>query len=788
MPSAFDTDFNDINSTEIVRPLWTLRELGDNEKMLAWQNNAYTAEVNKASKYRELCIKHLSLYKGRFYDDQGAGGKSHFAEASQAGLAVTSQRVSKLVVNHLYALVSQRVSRATRNKPDVAIEPANGEYGDKVSARLTKFWIDYLFYANKFDAALAELKRATCIFGEAYIGVFWDPNAGEPMSEWEGEESQARKEARPPRIAARNAAGEPVMGDTGEPLYIEKVVRTGDVVFKVLTPLNTLVQATGTFKGADYMFYEDYVDSEELKALYPEVADKISDDGAEDGLAKWRTVTGASSGPIAGKVLVRYFYHRPTDFLASGRFVMSTRGAILENKPLPKNQDGLPIVRLTDIDIPNEQRGQSFFIQGKGLNASINDLSSMIRRNAILLSHPRWVVPRGSVVKREALGNDISQIEYAGPTPPSVVAPPPMSQEINAIRQNLRDDLYAVMGVSDIEMGQMPANARSALQLQAADEQADQRSNNDISKYNAVIEGVVEKAINLASAYYEKGDQRLIPVVGRDNQYLLKEFDPSHLTKNYDVRVTNNGSGLKSAKTEMLIQLKQLDQDPANPMIPNNQFMEMLELGKPEQFYDAATVAVKSAEAENESILNQEDVAEPATFEDHITHWNIHMREVQNRGFKVATPPEVQAAMLTHIQATEYLMLLTARKNPAFSIKLAQLQQFPAFFELSMPDRMLLDRARSGNPLTLMEISMIYDQGMPPQPGMGGAAPPPPGGIGGPPPGPPGMPPPPEGQPTGGAQGAVNRNAPLYNDIAPGQPVPPQPAGPPQNGPPGQGM
>lgn len=756
MPSAFDSDISEMNQAEVIRPLWTIKELDNHDKMLSWQNNAYSGELNRASRYRELCVKHLSLYKGRWYDDQGGSGRSGFAETSQNGLGVSGNRVSKLVVNHLYGLVTQRVSRMTRMKPDVTIEPANSEYSDRVSAKLVKYWVDYLFYTNNIAKLTAEVARAAYIFGEAYLGTFWDAQAGQVMGEWTGEENNARRDARPPRVMVRDDHGEPVLGTEGESLFIEQQVKTGDVVFRVLTPLNTLVESCGSFEEADYMFYEDYVDIDVLRALYPEKADKLSstDDGSDSGIASWRAIAGVTHAPQFGKVLVRYFYHRPTQFLAGGRFVMSTMSAVLENRALPAGQDSLPVARLTDIDIPNEQRGQSFFIQGKAINATINDLSSMIRRNAILTSHPRWVIPRGSIVKKEALGNDITQIEYAGPTAPRIEAPPPMSQEITAIRENLKQDLYGILGVSDVEMGNMPPNVRSALALQAADEQADQRSNNAIAKFNSLIEQTAERAINLASAYYEKGDKRLIPIVGRDNQYLLREFDPSHLTKAYDIRVSS-ASGMpsnKAARTETLLELRKLD--PEGIMIPNNQFMEMLEWGQSEKYYDAATVAVKSAEAENESILNGEEVAEPATFEDHISHWQIHLREVQNRGFKVSTPEEVQAAMIGHIMATEYLMLLTARKNPAYSINLVKLQQFPAFYELSIPDRMLLDRARTGNPLTLVEIDMLYTNGMPPQPGMG-AAPPPAAG--------------------GGEQGPVNRNDPMYSELTPpgGQPVPP---------------
>lgn len=717
MASLFDADISDTPINDRIAPLWTLKNLDDDEEMLEWMNKTYGAEKMQVRKLRETCLKHIAMFRGKFYADIG-NSKSGFAEASHAGLSLGHQKPSKLVVNHLYDLTMQRVSRVTKNKPAVTVNPANSEYKDKVSARIMKFWVDYHLYQNEFDSLDTAAAQTAFICGEAYIASIWDPEAGEVTKEWQEEESAALLESRPPRVQQTDESGNPVIGEDGEPLYIDKPVKTGDVVLQCWTPLDTIIERCGDFKKAKYWFHEEYIDIDELRALYPDKAKKIKPDSEEDDLTKWREFAGYDGGPAAGKVLVRYFRHKPTPFLGSGRFVVSTRSTILVNKPLAKNERGLALARLTDIDVPKRQYGLSFFEHGKRINAAINDLTSMGMRNTKMMAHPRWVVPRGSVIKKEALGNDITIIEFAGPTEPKMVSPPAMNQELMVMRGDLKTDLQQMLGSSDYSRGEVQPNIRSALAMQMMDEQEDQRANSGIAKHANFVRDVIINSMNVASAYYEKDDKRLLSVVGVDNRYLVKEFDPSHLTKSYDVRVANS-SGLpqtKAARVETLVALKE-----AFPtMMTDARVAELLQYGDADGFYDEATVAVKAAQAENEAMLNDEAFEEPSIFEDLIVHWSEHVKEVQNRSFKINTPAEVKEKFVSHIGGTEMLMMERAKKNPAFAIKIIGLSLYPLIFEPSPEDFMLLDRARTGNPLSLVEVDILYRTGTLP-PGLGAA-------------------------------------------------------------------
>ncbi len=694
-------------TSDTIRPLFTLgKDLSNDEKVLAWVNNAYTVELKRAAKYRETALKHLRLFEGRHYSDTSSS-RAGYAESSSQGLAWRNPKVSKLVINYLTYGTQHRVSLITRNRPAVTIQPTNSESADRVSARLVKYLVDYEIWRNDFDRLLRELATATYIIGESYLHPFWDPNAGQSVRAWQEAEKEAEERDVEPQMVATDSKGEPVIGEDGQPLQIQKPVRAGDVAVMLLTPLNCLVESCGSFEKAKYFFRDEWRDIDEVRAEYPDA--KIEPEKANDS-----TLYGDVPLQDPSKVLVRHFWHKATDHLAGGRLIVSTRTAILENKPLQKGLSSLPLVRLSDIDVPGQQRGLSLFTQGKGINATLNDLASMMRRNTILAAHPRWLIPHGSLVKKDALGNDITTIEYKGGTEPRMVSPPPLSQEVTALRREFRDEFMQMYRISDTQQGRIPPNIRSAMAMQLVDEADVQRANTDVGKFQAVIRHTVERMLEIAGAYYEKGDPRLIPVVGRDQRYTLQTFDPKHLKKGFDVRVVNS-SGLpqtKAARTEMIIELKK-----AFPkLIRDEQVADLLEFADLERFYDQATVAARAAEAENEALMSGEPVSDPVAFENTVVHWNIHMREVQNRGFKMSTPPEVQEAMILHLMATEMLMLEAARNNPMFAVQLVDLPQFPVFYKMSSIDKLVLDRARLKMPLTLMEIEQIEQAEMiPPQ-------------------------------------------------------------------------
>jgi hypothetical protein len=108
----------------------------------------------------------------------------------------------------------------------------------------------------------------------------------------------------------------------------------------------------------------------------------------------------------------------------------------------------------------------------------------------------------------------------------------------------------------------------------------------------------------------------------------------------------------------------------------------MLDLAQSDKFTDAATVAVRTAEAENEKLYEVEDAEDlsPVEFENHILHWKIHSRQMQEFRFKYKTSKEIQERFKDHVLAHEMFMSEQAKKSPAFAEQLKTLPMYPMFY------------------------------------------------------------------------------------------------------------
>lgn len=133
-------------------------------------------------------------------------------------------------------------------------------------------------------------------------------------------------------------------------------------------------------------------------------------------------------------------------------------------------------------------------------------------------------------------------------------------------------------------------------------------------------------------------------------------------------------------------------------MFQPEQLVDLLDLGAVEKFASQATVAVKAAESENDSILSGKEIDPPAEWENLIIHYDIHLKKLQERQFK-KTPPEIKSAFIAHLKATEMLMWMKINQNALFRQQvMARFPQFPVFFSVDKQTAMMLAGANMPAP------------------------------------------------------------------------------------------
>lgn len=660
-------DLDEQNYTRPVKPIYEL-DLDDpknEQNILQWLNGEKDYLQEDARDRVRVMRRNLALYKGIQYQELETRIDARDRAADR------SQFMRKIVANHLFDLTKNRASRLVKFRPAVAILPTNDELEDKLAAKMCKMLLDHIWYENDFEGVMqTQLATYAQIMGEVYCFIIWDEDKGDLSPAY----IEAKRKLKDQRIPLLDENGQQVKDPNGNPIFVDKPVRVGDVDYKIVMPMDILLQKKKKWDEVDYLFHVEAISTDALRAKYPEKADKIKDQDVQ--VYNYEKMQLESTKREA---LVYTFWHKRSTVMDKGRKIVFTKDAILENTEYPFSHDRLPCVRFTDQDLPGELHGMSFYEQIKGLTGTYNNLTNMLIRNIVMVSHPKWMVPAGSVAL-DRLGNDITIVQYKGPQAPVLATSQSVPSDVFNFRDKLKEEFQQISGVFGVSRGEPPAGIKAGVALQFLSEQESERYNELVLKWNEMIRQVAEMSIAVAGDYYDESDERMVRVIGKNNEYMTEFFKVSALEKDYDIRIQNSSALPKSvaARTQTLLDLSERFPD----QFTGEQVIEMLDLAQSDKFTDAATVAVRTAEAENEKLYeveNDEDLS-PAEFENHILHWKIHTRQMQEFRFKYKTSPEIQARFKNHVMAHEMFMTEQAKKNPAFIQKLAELPMFPIFY------------------------------------------------------------------------------------------------------------
>ena len=576
-------------------------------------------------------------------------------------------KVNKFIVNHLHDMTETRISQLCRIKPAVEVLPTNDEYEDRNAAKAVKYLIDHIWYNNNMEEIRQKMLRNAFVFGESYCFVLWNKDKGDLHPEF----VKARDKGMDLNYMQK---GQEVTDEEGQPLKInmEQPIRIGDISYEIEVPWRVYLQRQKSFDKVEYCFRVSVEATETLKKMYPDKKDKFK----SSMNVKAFDADTLAEHLMEEETVVYELYHKQTKYCGKGYYVKFTKDSILEMDYLPFSHGKLPLIRLTDMDVPEQLNGVSTYEMVKPIQTMHDNLSTLLAKNIYMMGHAKWVMPRGAC-KIESLGNDNTIVQYQGPTAPQMLQTMPNPPEAYRFRDSLRDEMGQIYGIQGVSRGQPPKGITAAVALQFLNEQEQERNSTTVIKHNEMMKELAKMTIAVAGDYYEPDDGRMVRIVGKNNRYSIRHFDAATLSKNYDVRL-ELGTGLpesKAGKIQRIVEIMQMKPD----LLSNERWIDLLDLVNTDKMNSLITVGVRAAESENEDMMAGRDVADPEEFEDHITHWKVHTKAIQERTFKEECPLEYRKEVLEHIAVHEYLMIEKAQQNPLFQAKLAELPLFPIF-------------------------------------------------------------------------------------------------------------
>lgn len=665
--TTFD-ELDQADSTTVKKPFFAI-DLTNEDTVLNWlkEEMLFIKNVN-VTRMQKIKNNYLR-YKGYQY----LNSVYYPRDVLETQRKYTPQMVLPLISD----AVDEKTARLMEFKPNVVVMPINDEAKDKVAAKTAKTFLSHIDYVQKLDGKFRAILKNSKIAGESFAWIRWNPDLGEIL----GEVKVMQK------LEASNENKNPM-----------ELIRQGDIEVVKKTSHWVMYERADSWDKVNYCFVieMDYVEA--LKLDYPDKADKIR----EDSDAKMFDYDKMEDLHLSGTCKKIHFYHRKTKYLPDGYEACFTSTVLLKTGPLSYAHGELPIERLVDIENDEELAGQSFIDKVKSVAAQINNSLNSVVKMMMLAGYAKWFV-EGGAVDDQSLNNDISIVKIKpGMKAPVLAQSNPVGQGHFQFIEKLQEWFYQFSKSNSIVRGEPPTGVTAFVALQYVSESESRRMNTEVQQLNQFVRNVNEKILKTAAQFYRPDEPRTMFILGNDNRWETKPLDTQALMKPYAIMIQNT-SGLsdsKAIKTQQLIDLNAAFPD----QLPKEQILEMTGLGQGDKFYDVGSAAARAAEQENEDMFDGKGQIEPAEYEDHVTHWRIHVQAIQAVGFKQKADPQIQETIKDHIMATEYFMIDHAMKNPMYQQVLAGLPQFPIFANLPPAPPMPMPMPPQGPP-----------QGLPPQ-------------------------------------------------------------------------
>lgn len=651
---------------QAIQPLWAAKDWKSEKGFLAW----FLKALPILERIHEPRIRDMQLYQLWYTGEYDSNIEYRMIIPGRTPITLPGYMVP-VVINHLYDLTEQRVSRLSKFRPTFDVAPTNDEESDRIGARNMKTILDSISRKNKADFFFQDAERWNAVFGEDLIGVEWDASSGD-------------------------------IGEDGKPI--------GDVVFNNKEPFYVLYEPKVGWRKINYLIeiYDImHVDEARKKfkdsSIEPDKNSQIYSFQGDNEIAK-----------EGDQIIVYRFIHKPTEYMENGceAYVVGNKVKNLETKKYRYSHNQLPYVRMTDIDLPGRAFPVSSYKFLVPIQHQYNKMVSMAHKAITLAAHPKWFMTKGAC-NIKSLGNLSTIVETKPGMPfPQLVAFNPVSRDVIEYKENMRSELQTISGIQGVSRGNPPPGARAESMLRFYEEQEELRSSTTVIKHNEAIRDVFSMAGSVAGDYYPQNPERLVRTLGTSNRFLIKKMSEIRVSTQNEV-IVQNSTGFSESKEGRREEIKFL-MEAAPGLVTPDMVADIYEISSPQKFYDVATAALSSAQAENQAFLNGEPVAEPKSFEDLIVHYRTHLIMIQSPTYKLL-PKIYQDAIEAHMLATEMLMEDAKIKNPAFSQLLMQFPYYPMF----MP----VDPASLAPPMPPEAQMMPPMEGAPPPEAMG---PPPP--------------------------------------------------------------
>lgn len=574
---------------------FALRDAEDTTETILSRATDYYKRMT-TNRYLEKIQKMWKFYHGCFLEGQGPGHEVSFL--GEQGELV------HLPVNHFRNLARHIFVMVTSNRPIMEARAVNTDYKSLAQAYLATGILEYYMREKGLEACLKKAVELAIVQGAGFVKLSWNATAGEA---YDFDET------------------------TGEFNY------EGDLEFTNLSPLDVIVDGTKETWDNDWINVRTFKNKYDLIAKYPEHAEKLHKLATKSDTEIYRT--GMMSNDQTDDVPVFEFYHRRTESLPEGRYILyCASDIILIDTKLPYRQ--IPIFRVSPSDILGTPYGYTPMFDIFPIQEAINSTVSAIMTNQNAFAVQSLFVEEGSGLSVNSIGDGMTIYEgRKKPEPLQLTATP---QETFTFLETLVQHAETISGVNSVARGNPEASLKSGTALALVQSMALQFMSELQQNYVKLIEdtgsGVIEILKDFANA------PRIVAIVGKNNRTSLKEFTGSEIAsiKRIYVDVGNPLSRSIAGRVQMADQLLQM-----NLLKSPEQYFNVLNTGKLETLYEGDQQQLLLIKQENEWFLDGKNPLVVPT-DSHSLHIKEHSSVLGDP--ELRQDPTLARNVMDHIQ------------------------------------------------------------------------------------------------------------------------------------------
>lgn len=603
----------------------------DKSKYFAAKDSRSTAEVlvSRADAWNnamstngmlEKLIACYTAYHGAYYTNNGSGGHTISFSGEQGELV-------NMPVNQFGNICTHMITMTVSNRPAMECRATNTDYKSLVQTYLANNILDYYMREKKLEVFLKRAVEYAVVYGAGFVTMEWDATKGEVVD------------------------------------YIEETktkIYEGDIVFGNLSPFDVMYDGTKeTDNENEWVLIRKWKNKYDLAAKYPEFANKLQGLETKSDASSYRL--GLSEiNDETDDVEVLEFYHKKTDALPDGRFMMfCSEEIVLQDLPMPYRT--LPVFRIAPRSVHGTPYGYTPMFDLLPLQEALNSTFSTIMTNQSAFGVQNVLNPRGTDIAVQQLAGGLNVIDYnaaAGKPEPLNLTNTPA--EVFKMAEIIQQQMELISGINSVARGQPEPSLKSGTALALVQSMALQFISGLQQSYVELIEGVGTSIIKMLQDF--AATPRMVAIAGKSNRTFMKEFssdDISNISR-VVVDVGNPLSRTTAGRVQMAQELLQYGQ------IKPEQYIELIHTGNLNALTEAVVHEEFLMKSENEALIDGETPQAIFT-EQHKEHIDSHRSVLFDPELK--KDPNLVSRVQAHIQ--QHLELLSTT-NPNLLMLMGQ--------------------------------------------------------------------------------------------------------------------